>query len=86
MIHNTSLLKQNRFFPIFLAPALLLCGCKKDNSEKSPSFLHLDKVVVVERTDASIASPEGFLSCDIDAVQLLAYWSGDEEETNLGVF
>lgn len=73
------------YLPLLVA-ALLLCGCKKDNSEKSPSFLHMDQMTVVERADASVASPDGFLSCDIDAVQLLAYWDGDEAETNLGVF
>ncbi len=77
---------RSKIFLSLLIVAFVMCGCKKDNSEKAPSFLHLDKVTLVERTDASVVSPEGFLSCDIDAVQLLAYWDGDDEETNLGVY
>jgi len=82
---SSELMRYKIFLPYILASFALL-GCKKDNSEKSPAFLHLDMVTVSERADASSSSPEGFLSSDIDAVQLLAYWDGDEEETNLGVF
>lgn len=66
--------------------ATIVCGCKKEETTKVPGYLHLDKVEVVERADAGTPSPTGFLTSDIDAVQLVAYWEGDEEETNLGTF
>ena len=62
------------------------CACKKDKEVEAPAYLHIDGIDVVERADASVASPEGFLTCDIDAVQLVAFWNGDEAETNLGTF
>lgn len=66
--------------------AMVLCGCKKENTVKCPGYLHLDKIDVVERADAVTPSPVGFLSSDVDAVQLVAFWEGDEEETNLGTY
>lgn len=74
---------------VFTAAALmLLCGCKKDTKIYSdiPAWLHLDRIEIVERADAVEPSPNGFLSSDIDAVQLVAFWTGDDEETNLGTF
>lgn len=72
------------FLPIVLV-ATLMGGCKKD-TVKVPGYLHLDKIDVVERADASTPSPTGFLTSDVDAVQIVAFWEGDEEETNLGTF
>lgn len=66
--------------------AMVLCGCKKENTVKCPGYLHLDKIDVVECADAGTPSPVGFLSSDVDAVQITAFWEGDEEETNLGVY
>ncbi|MBO4752599.1 MAG: hypothetical protein J5526_07650 [Bacteroidales bacterium] len=66
--------------------ALIMCGCKKENEVKCPGYLHLDKIDVVERADAGAPSPVGFLSSDVDAVQITAFWEGDEDETNLGVY
>ena len=59
--------------------ALIMCGCKKENEVKCPGYLHLDKIDVVERADAGAPSPVGFLSSDVDAVQITAFWEGDEE-------
>lgn len=76
---------KNKIILIVGVAVVLLWGCKKDEV-KVPGYLHLDKIGLQERADANAASPEGFLTCDIDAVELIAYWSGDEKETILGTF
>lgn len=70
---------------ILLAAALLLVtGCKKHNYSDIPAYLHLDKMDVVDKSGSG--APAGFFTSEIDAVQLIAYWEGDEAETILGTF
>lgn len=63
-------------------------GCKKfDGDIHVPAYLHLDRIVVEEQpTGAPSPNEPGWYTHDINAVQLIAYFSGDSEETILGTF
>ena len=63
----------------------VLAGCTKfDGDVKVPAYIHLDRMGVEKR--AGSGAQDGFITSAIDAVQLVAYWEGDESETELGTF
>ena len=74
---------------LFLVEGCLLStGCKKFEGDVTvPAFLQLDRIVVEEQpTGAPAPNEPGWYTHDINAVQLIAYFAGDAEETILGTF
>lgn len=73
---------------LFAVGSLLSSGCKKFEGEVTvPAYLQLDRIVVEEQPSGAPAPNEpGWYTYDINAAQLIAYFDGDAEETNLGTF
>ncbi len=76
--------------PLVLAmivTALTFSGCKKYQGDVTvPSYLHLDRMTVVPQAQNAPSPEAGFYNSDIDAVQFICYFEGDNSETNLGTF
>lgn len=67
--------------------ALAFSGCKKYKGDVTvPAYIHLDRMDVVPQAQNAPSPEAGFYNSDIDAVQFVAYFDGDQSETNLGTF
>ena len=67
--------------------ALLAMGCNKFEGDVTvPSFVRIDALEVEKAAVGEVGRSDGWYTADIDAVQLIAYFDGDEAETNLGAF
>ena len=78
-----------RTIPAVLALLTLLTisSCNRFEGDVSvPAYLHLDAIDIVPQTENAPSVEAGFYSSLVDAVQLVAYFEGDEAETNLGTF
>lgn len=72
---------------LLLLLCLLLTGCKKfEGDVTSPAWLQLDKIDVVRADSGENTRSSGWHTSDIDAVELIALFHGDNKETTLGVF
>lgn len=76
------------FIILLIGGCMLMSGCKKFEGDiHVPAYLQLDRIVVEEQpTGAPSPNEPGWYTYDINAVQLIAYFSGDGEETILGTF
>lgn len=67
--------------------ALLFNSCKKFEGDITvPAYIHIDAIEVTPQEQNAPSSEPGFYTSKIDAVQLIAYFEGDEVETTIGVF
>lgn len=67
--------------------ALSAVGCNKFEGDVTvPSYVRIDAVDVEKADVGEVGRSDGWYTSDIDAVQLIAYFDGDEAETNLGAF
>ncbi len=72
---------------MMLATVLAFSGCKKFQGDVTvPAYLHLDRMVVTPQAQNAPSSEAGFYNSEIDAVQLIGYFEGDNSETTLGTF
>lgn len=70
-----------------LLTMLTISSCKKFSGDVTvPAWLHIDGIDIVPQSENAPSVEEGFYSSLVDAVQLVAYFEGDESETNLGTF
>lgn len=71
-----------------MLPILLsVSSCKKFSGDVTvPAWLHIDGIDIVAQRENAPSVEEGFYSSLVDAVQLVAYFEGDDAETNLGTF
>jgi len=72
----------------WMLPILLtISACNKFSGDVTvPAWLHLDGIDIVAQEENAPSVEEGFYSSLVDAVQLVAYFEGDDAETNLGTF
>lgn len=70
-----------------LAMTLMLSGCKKFQGDVTvPAFIHIDAIDVVRQSQNAPSGEEGFYVSEVDAVELVCYFEGDEAETALGAY
>lgn len=77
---------RKHFLPIFIMLIATVSCSKFDGDVTVPAFLHLDRIDVVAAASGESERTNGWYTSDIDAVQIVAYFDGDNSETNLGVF
>lgn len=66
---------------------LALTSCKKfEGSVTVPAYLHLDRIIVTPQESNAPSLEPGFYSSDIDAVEVVCYFEGDDSETALGTY
>lgn len=66
---------------------LTISSCNKFSGDVTvPAWLHIDAIDVIPQDENAPSIEDGFYSSLVDAVQLVAYFEGDEAETNLGTF
>ena len=78
-----------RILPTALALLTLLTisSCNKFSGDVTvPAWLHIDGIDVVPQAVNAPSVEPGFYSSLVDAVQLVAYFEGDDAETNIGTF
>lgn len=76
-----------RLLLVMLVTVLTFSGCKKFQGDVTiPAYLHLDRMEVVPQAQNAPSPEAGFYNSNIDAVQLICYFEGDDSETNLGTF
>lgn len=65
--------------------SLIFSSCKKFQGDITvPAYLHLDKIIVTPQESNAPSLEPGFYTSDIDAVEIVCYFEGDEAETSLG--
>lgn len=70
-----------------LLTLLTISSCKKFTGDVTePAWLHIDGVDVVPQSENAPSAEPGFYSSLVDAMQLVAYFEGDDAETNLGTY
>lgn len=70
-----------------LAMTLMLSGCKRFQGDVTvPAFIHIDAIDVVRQNQNAPSGEDGFYTSEIDAVELVCYFEGDEAETPLGAY
>ncbi|MBQ0016620.1 MAG: hypothetical protein KBT04_06515 [Bacteroidales bacterium] len=84
--HICSRLIENVCFLVVLS--ILAVSCKKfEGDVTNPAFLAIDKLQVCQQSvGAPSTDVEGWYTCDIDAVQLVAYFTGESSESVIGTF
>ena len=81
--------KLNPKFSIFnlLLLCLLFTGCKKFEGDiTAPAWIQLDSIDVVRAASGENTRSSGWYTSDIDAVEFIALFHGDNKETSLGAF
>lgn len=67
--------------------AIAVVSCDRyEGGVEVPSYLKVTAIVVEDNPADSWSQDTGFFSCDIDAVNVIIWKSGDTAETNLGTF
>lgn len=67
--------------------SLTFCSCKKFQGDVTvPAYLHLDRIIVTPQENHAPSLEPGFYNSDIDAVEIVCYFEGDESETSLGTY
>lgn len=66
---------------------LIFSSCKRFEGDITvPAYLHLDRIDVTPQSSNAPSVEPGFYTSDIDAVEVICYFEGDNAETVLGVF
>ncbi|MBQ6068482.1 MAG: hypothetical protein IJK84_03170 [Bacteroidales bacterium] len=62
-------------------------SCKKFQGDVTvPAFIHIGSIDVVRQSVNAPSNEDGFYTSNIDVVELVCFFEGDESETRLGAF